>query len=420
MSFSSKLMRESTGYEIKVFEKGTEISYSACGLPYYVSGEVEDIKDLQAKTIEDFKKEGIEVLLNHEVTKVDFNKKVVYGKDFEESYDKLVVASGASPIVINFGGKSYDNVFTLSKMEDAYIIREKLKDDNIKNITIVGGGYIGLEMADAFILQGKNVRIIEGKDRIVSTMDKEITDIIEKYLEDKLEIIKNTIVKDIVGHDKIEKVITDKGEFDTDLLLLSVGFKPETAYLDDIKKMDNGTIIINEKMETSVKDVYAVGDCASKINLLTGENMSIYLGTYANRQGKLLAEIFSGKDYSMPKIIGTNMMRIGELEVAATGLGENMAKEYYDADSIWIKKNKYSGYITNEKEYCKLIYDKESKKILGAQILGTSGTAVKIDAFALAIENGLTSHKLEYSDFAYQPTLSSLWDIYQIAAARIK
>lgn len=417
MSFASKLKREVKDCEILVFDSSDEISYGACGLPYYLGGLFESTKEVNAKTKEDFEKEGIGMRVKEEVRGVNFDEKVVYTSKGEEAYDKLVIATGSSPILPDLPGIDLEGVYTLKSPRDAEKILQGAR--KAKNITIVGAGYIGLELVESFLNLGKEVRLIQRGDRILPIMDKEITDILEVYLADKIDLVLGHDVKEIKGTTRPEKVISDKGEFDTDMVVMAIGVRPMTGAFDALDMLEDGSIIVNDRLESSIKDVYAVGDCASKKMKNSEEIINIQLGTYANRQGKILAEIMAGKAYRFPEILGTSMIKVMDYELASTGLNEAAAKENFNAGSVFIEKDLFPSYYPREsKASCKLIYDKDTKQILGAQLIGGEATAQRINTFALAIANEMKAYELEYADLGYQPAFSTVWDIFQVASSQ--
>lgn len=417
MSFASKLKREVKGAEVLVFDKSDEISYGACGLPYYLGGLFDSTKEVNAKSKEDFEEEGIVMRIKEEVTEVDFEKKVVCTPKGQESYDKLVIATGSFPILPDLAGIDLEGVYTLKSPRDAEkILQGARKADTI---TIVGAGYIGLELVESFLNLGKEVRLIQRGDRILPIMDKEITDILEAYLKDKIDLVLGQDVKEIKSGQGQMKLITDKDEFATDMVVMAIGVRPMTGAFKGLDMLEDGSIIVNDRLESSIKDVYAVGDCASKKMKNSGEIMNIQLGTYANRQGKILAEIMAGKDYRFPEVLGTSMIKVMDYELASTGLNEAAAKENFNAGSVFIEKDLFPPYYPREsKASCKLVYDKDTKQVLGAQLIGGEATAQRINTFALAIANEMKAYELEYADLGYQPAFSTVWDIFQVASSQ--
>lgn len=419
MSFAAKMKRLDKEAEIVVYEKGSEISYAACGLPYYIAGEIKEVESLFARTKEEFEEDGLKVHLNHEVTKVDLEKKSLEGKDFKDSFDKLIIATGAEPVVPPLKNDQLDNIFTLKSPEDAKEILKALVD--VQRVTIVGGGYIGLEMLEALLELRKEVRLIQRPERLLPKYDREFTDLLEEELKEKVTLHFKESVEGFEGKEKVEQIVTEKGTYETEAVILAVGYKPVTEiFKDELELLEDGSIKTDEAFETSVKDVYAIGDCAVKRNAITGEYQNIKLGTMANRQGKYLAYYLSGKREAFPGILGTNMIKVLDWEMAATGLSEDDARKHYEVETAFIKSSLKPGYMPVEKEdniiYAKMIIDKESKRILGGQLMGKESSALKIQSLAVAIQKQMNTHELEFLDLGYHPHVQGLWDLWQTLA----
>jgi NADPH-dependent 2,4-dienoyl-CoA reductase/sulfur reductase-like enzyme len=427
MSTAAKLKREQKDAQITVYEKTSEISYGACGLPYYVSDENDDLNKLRIRSVEEFAKSGIEVLTHHEVVSVDPIKKEVTVKNkdktFTDTYDNLVVATGASPIIIPIEGATHPKVHTLKSLEDGKNLKEAAKD--AQTIAIIGGGYIGLELADAFVLQHKKVVIIEMLPHLLTTFDTEFSNRVADHLKEKgVTLLLNETVEKILEKDNHLELVTDKSSVDADLVVMSVGIRPNTAFLKDtgIKMLRNGAIITDEKMETSIPDIYAAGDCSTIIHGITKEPMNIALGTNANKQGKTLAERLAGKDVTFTQSLGSTMIRILELEVAKTGLGEAEAKNLgMDIITSTITANDHASYFPNpSKITIKVVVDKQSRVLLGAQLIGKHNTALRLNPFVVAIDQKMTVERFSLLDFGYAPPFASTWDAMHIATATVK
>lgn len=427
MSTAAKLKREQKDAQIVVYEKTEEISYGACGLPYYVSGENEDLNKLRIRTVEQFKKSGIDVLTKHEVIKVNpANKEVTIqhdNKTFTDTYDHLVVATGASPIIIPIEGANHPKVHTLKSLEDGKNLKEASRD--AETIAIIGGGYIGLELADAFVHLNKKVVIVERLPHVLTTFDKEFSDWVAEHLDEKgVKLHLDETVTKILEKDKQLELVTDKGSVRADLVVMSVGIRPNTAFLKEtgIKMLRNGAIITNEKMETSIPNIYAAGDCSTIIHGITKQPMNIALGTNANKQGKVLAERLAGSDVVFDQSLGSTMIRILDLEVAKTGLGESEANDL-DMDIITstITANNHASYFPNpSKVTIKVVVDKKSRVILGAQLIGKHNVALRLNPFVVAIDQKMTVERFSLLDFGYAPPFASTWDVMHIAASTVK
>lgn len=429
MSCAAKLHRSADDVNITVYEKGENISYGACGLPYYIGDDIKELDSLIIKKPEDYDDERISIKIHHEVTEVKPDQKKVIvkdtesGKEFEKEYDELVITVGTSPILPPFVDLEMENVFKLRTIEDGKKIKEAALKDDVKNVIIVGGGYIGIELVESFYNLGKNVSVINRSERIMGSFDQEIREIIlEELREKKVNLYLNDDVEDIIADDsgRVKSVKTSEGEYEADLVVVAIGVKPNTAFLKDtgIEMMDNGAIIIDEKMKTNLDNIYSAGDCASLYHRVLDELVNIPLATYANKEGRLLAEIIAGKDKTFKGGLGTSAIKVLDLEVSQTGLNEHQAeKSDFEFDTKFIKAKSHAGYYPGAEDlHVKIIFEKETERILGAQLVGKQGAALRINAMALAVENEMTLQELAYSDFAYAPPFSGTWDPVQVAA----
>ncbi len=429
MSCAAKLSREDPEARITVYEKGKHISYGACGLPYYIGDVIEDHNRLVVKEPKDFEDTNVDVRIMHQVIKVlPGEKKVVVknldtGEEFEKDYHKLVIATGAEPVKPPFVDESVGNVFTLRTVEDGQKIKEAALSDKVERVVLIGAGYIGLELVESFHNLGKQISVINRSANIMKPVDQEIRDILIEELKDKeIELNFNEEVDKITQDDNgmVKTVITDKGEHPADLVVVAIGVAPATRFLEGtgIETLKNGAIVINDRMETNLKDIHAAGDCATLYHRILGKNVHIPLATYANRQGRLLGEILAGRDSRFPGGIGASVVKILDLTISATGVNEKQAKDgELSYSTEFIKGYSNAGYYPGSKPlYVKYIFDKETKVLLGAQLAGEKGAQHRIDALSIAIDKGLTLRELAYSDFAYTPPYSGAWDPLQVAA----
>ncbi len=429
MSCAAKLHRESKDVDITVYEIGKEISYGACGLPYYISDVVSDSDQLIVKKPEDLIAENFQIKTMHQVLKVNPELKTVTVRnlndntEFEKEYDELVIATGASPVRVGFMKKDIKRVFTLRDIPDGRQIKEAAMDEKIRNVALIGGGYIGLELAESFYRLGKHVKVINRSKEIMKTFDKEIREVLlEELYAKEIELILGEEVKDLVADDEgfVKGVKTSEGFYEADLVVVAIGVKPSTEFLKDtgIKMLSNGAIIINDKMESSIKHIYALGDCATLFHKVLKENTYIPLATYANKQGRVLGEILSGKSTSFPGGLGASVVKILDLTLSQVGLNEKQAKDKgIDFDVSFIKGYDHASYYPNNTPlYIKYIFDKKTEILLGAQMTGSQGVAHRTDALSVAIDRGMTLSELALCDFVYSPPYSGPWDPMQIAA----
>ncbi|MBM7704759.1 CoA-disulfide reductase [Metabacillus iocasae] len=428
MSAASQLRRLNEEVEIVVFEKGKHVSYGACGLPYYISGIIQDEEELIARTKEEFQKRRIDIHTLHEVVEVNETKKEVVVVDHQAStqkrvsYDKLVIATGTSPIRPPFMKDDMENVFTLKDIEDGVRIRQFVNNEKVKHVTIIGGGYIGLELAESMLELGKSVRVIELNEQILPPFDADMAEIVEEGLKGRIAFHLNEEVKELEGDAHVRTVRTNKGAYETDAVIVNVGVKPNTDFLKEtsIKMNEKGAIHVNNRMETSVKDIYAAGDCATSYHLVLNEPVHIALGTIANKQGRILGYNLGNEKKEFPGVVGTSVVKIAEFEVAKTGISEKEAKQYkLSYKTVTEQANSHASYYPNvEKITIKLVYDANTNVLLGAQMIGKTGVAKRIDVFATAITMKLTGEQVSMLDLSYAPPFASVWDAVQRAAQK--
>ncbi len=431
MSAASKAKRTDPSVEIVVFEKGPVLSYGACGLPYYVSGENDDHKRMVMRTQADFEKSGIVTKLFHEVLKVNTDEKHVMVKDlqtgniFIENYDKLMISSGASPIVPPLEGVNLMNVMKLKTLDDGIDMRKVVERPEIREIVIVGAGYIGIELAEAMVTMGKSVRVIEMNQRILKSFDKELSDIAEvELMNHGVKLNLGEGVKRLIGTDVVTGIETSNGIYPADLVVLSIGVKPNTSFLKNtkIKLNERGVVVIDREMQTSVKDVYSAGDCAEVYHLIKQENDYIPLGTTANKCGRIAGGNMLGDKQKYVGTLGSAAIKICDIEMGRTGLSEEEALEQkIDFGSKMITTYNHPPYYPNQQSVSiKLVYEKGSYKLLGAQAVGGEGTVLRVDCLAMAIHSGLTTKAIGMVDLIYAPPFAGVWDAIHIAANAIK
>lgn len=429
MSAASKIRRLNKEAQIDVFTQENHISYAACGIPYYLSGKTKSLQDLVARSYDEFQSAGINVHLEHEAIDLipDEKKVLLKSKDgqFIKEYDKLLLATGASARLFNFPGLDLKNIFTLRNLTDGLAIKEAL-DQGVKRAVIVGAGYIGVEMTETFKELGIETVIVEAADRVLVNFDLEISDYVKKYLEEeKVELFLNQRVESFEGESGyVRKVITENGPIECDLVLLTLGSIPnsELARKAGLELTKEGAILVNKYMETSLPDIYAAGDCASHWHLVKGKNAYIPLGTTANKQGRIAGTNMAGGRESFSGIAGTAITKISKLGIARTGLSKREAKdEGIEAVEVFIEANDIARYYPGQRPVViKMIADKKSKKLIGAQIAGEKSFAKRIDVLALAVQNGITVKDLAASDLAYAPPFAPVWDPFLIAAGILK
>lgn len=432
MSAAAKAKRTDKNAEVVVYEKGRVISFGACGLPYYVGNFFEDPQNMIARTPEQFKKLGVEVNINHEVLKVDVEKKIVVVKNletdkiFESSYDKLMIATGASAILPPVEGLgTLENIFTLKSIDDGINLKKAMMKEENKDILIIGAGYISVEVIEAAKQLGKNVRVIQrGKRIIAASFDCEITDIMEKEIRSQgVELHLEEVVKKVEGNKKVERVITDKGVYSADIVVIATGVRPTTEFLEGTGiQMEKGAIIIDEEGKTSVDSIYSAGDCAMVYHKVRDKNVYIPLATTANKIGRVVGENLAGGKNKFNGTLGSACIKVMELEAGRTGITEKEAKlDGLNYKTIIVnEKNQTDYYPGQEDILIKLIYDAETNVILGGQIIGKKGAVLRVDVLAMAVATKMKTSELGMMDFCYAPPFARTWDALNITGNAAK
>ncbi|HIP20418.1 MAG TPA: CoA-disulfide reductase [Sulfurimonas sp.] len=340
---------------------------------------------------------------------------------FTNTYDKLMIASGAEATLPPFENMNIDNIFKLTKMEDGLRVKEQVKLESINDITIVGAGFIGIEVVEAMVHLGKKVHLIQRSSRVFNGMfDEKITDLmLEELLSHGVEVLLSESVTAFRGEGSVSEIVTDKGTYKTDLVVIATGFKPNTAFVLDtgIKTLKNGAIVVNTKGETSIKDIYSAGDCATVEHMVTKENVYIPLATGANKLGRIVGSNMAGEDNEYPGSLGSACVKVMDYEAAKTGLSEkDSEKTGVEYSSVFVKDKNYTGYYPNQEDlYIKLVYETKSKIIVGGETLGKNGAALRINVISMAVRAKMTTAELGMMDFCYAPPISKTWDALNVA-----
>ena len=427
MSAAAKFKRLSPNDDVVVYEKGDIVSFGACGLPYYVGGFFDDSNEMIARTPEAFREAGVEIHTKHEVTNVDFSNKKVTVKNLntnevlEESYDKLMIASGARAIIPPIKNIDLENVVTLKSMDDGNKLRELMSKEENKKNAIIGAGFIGLEAAEAAKHRGKEVTVIQLQDRVLQEVfDKDITDLLEEELrENGVNLLLSETVTELIGDGKVSKVKTNKREIEADIVILATGVKPNTDFLncDEIKMIRNGAIVVDKYGRTSVEDVYAAGDCATINSLITDREIYVPLATGANKLGRIVGENLAGQNNSFQGSMASSCIKVMDMEAARTGLSEkevlNLGFNY--KTKFITDMNQTSYYPGRERIYVKLIYDAHTRVILGGQVAGYKDAVQRCNVLAACIYAKMTTEQLGMLDLCYAPPFSRTWDVLNVA-----
>lgn len=429
MTAAAKLRRLDKDVSIHVYEKSNDISYSGCGMPYYLGDVIQDEEKLVARTKEDFKKIGIDVFLRYEVIKLLPDKKEVLIKDINnnqiitDTYDKLLIATGTYANRTHVKGSDAVDIHVLNQLDDMRYLKPEI--DKAKSIAIIGGGYIGVELAENLIELKKKVHLIQMDAQLLSVYDEEIARKGEKVLTDQGINIYLSEKLESYEKDKDQIIVkTDKNTLTVDLVIESIGVKPNTKFLEEtgLKMLGNGAILTNDLLETNIKDVYAAGDCVAYHHLIKNDYAYVPLGTHANKTGKIVALNMAGITTSFPGIVGSNILKIAHLGFAKTGLGIDEARKLnLDYDFVDITAKHQTSYYPGAKDlFIRLVYEKSTKIIKGAQLVGEKGVSDRINIMALAITKQMTAEEFVQLDFAYAPPFSPVWDPLLIAASQIK
>ena len=415
---AAKLKREDRSLDVLILTKGKDISYAGCGLPYYVGGVIPTREQLIVNTPESFSRlTGAEVQTETEVTAVDTAAKTVtavqHGETKTYSYDKLVIASGASPFRPQIEGLDLKNVFFMRTPDDAIALREAVEAGGIKRAVVAGGGFIGLEVAENLAEKGVRVNVIDFAPHVLPNfLDPEMSEYVENKMADAgVNPMTGVALEAVLGDGKVEKVQTSKRAVKADAVVIAIGIRPNTGFLEGTGiEMFKGTILTDKYMRTNVEDVYAVGDCAMVTNRETGEPAWSPMGSTANIAGRVLASDICGKNKEYAGVLGTGVAKLpGGINAGRTGLTETAAKAAgYDViTALSVVDDKAHYYPGAGNFIIKMVADKTTRKFLGLQVLGSGAVDKVTDIAVTAISLGATVDQLENLDFAYAPPFST-------------
>lgn len=426
-SAAARLRRLDENAEITIIEKGNFISFANCGLPYFIGGDITEQSSLTLQTPQSFKARfNIEVKVNHEAMSVNSSDKAVIvknlftGEVYEEKYDNLIISPGAKPIIPPIIGSDSDKVFTLRNIPDTLKIKKYAEERKPASALILGGGYIGIEMAENLSKLGIKVTIAELSDHVINSLDYDMASDIHKYLIEKgIELIFQNGVKEITDKGNNLQIELDKGSLCTDMLIISAGVRPETEFLSDsgIEMNGMGSILTNEHMQTNIKNIYAAGDAAAVKNFITDQEAFIPLAGPANKQGRIAADNICGINSSYKGTQGSSVIKIFDMTAASTGINEKTALEYgIKYDKTYTYSPSHAAYYPGAKNMSvKLLWEKGSHKILGAQIVGYDGVDKRCDVIASAIRFGAKATDLAELELCYAPPYGSAKDPVNMA-----
>ena len=417
---AAKLMREDRSCEVTILTKGKDISYAGCGLPYYVGDVIHEKSQLIVNTPEKYASlTGAKVLTETEAIAVKPEEHKVEAKDLksgevkEYTYDKLVIATGASPFIPQIPGLDLKNVFVMRTPDDAIALREAVETGEIRRAVVAGGGFIGLEVAENLAAKGIRVTVIDFAPHVLPNfLDPEMSEYVENRMaEEGIMPMTGVALEGVIGTEKVEKVQTSKRAMKADALVLAIGIRPNTAFLEGSGiEMFKGTILTDKYLKTNVEDIYAAGDCAMVTNRETGKPAWSPMGSTANIAGRILAKNLAGAQIGYPGVLGTGVAKLpGGINTGRTGLTETAAKaEGYDVVTVIDVVDDKAHYYPGAGSFIiKLTADKASRKLLGVQVLGTGAVDKVTDIGVTAISLGATIDQLAAMDFAYAPPFST-------------
>jgi len=429
LSAASRARRVNPYLEILVYEKGPDISYSACGLPHLVAGVVREADALRVYSPDFFRtSRNIQVLTGHEVTEISPGSRRVTvippgGANLQEvHYDRLVLATGAEPARPVVPGIDLSGVFHVNDLQAALALRRHLESERCQTAVIVGGGYIGLEMAEALVACGLRVTMLERSAGLFESVDEDIAAPIEKELADHgVRLINQAPLASLVGDRSgcVRRVTWEKGETEANVVVLATGLRPRVKLAEHagIQLGVTGAIAVSDRMETSAAAVYAAGDCAEATHVVSGRSVYFPLGTTANKQGRTAGENAAGGRARFAGIVGTAAVKVFALELARTGLSLTQAKEAgFSARAATVRAAEHARYLGGKDIVVKLVADPASGRLLGAQMVGVAGVAKRIDVLATALHARMTVEQVSELDLSYAPPFSTVWDPVLIAA----
>lgn len=420
--------------EINIYTQDTHVSYSACGLPYYIEGNFEDYRTLLVRSPEEFAKSGVNVFLKHKVSKILPRTKQILvenlndEKSFLADYDKLIIAMGARPFIPNIKHIALNNVFTLRTLEDGIAIRARV--ENSKRAVIIGGGYIGIELLESCVKQGLFTTLIERNPTIMPMFDDDISELIKSQLlsvsEGKFEIITNENVVEMIGDNNgvtAVKIFSGR-EIETDLVIVCTGIVPNVEIPLDagIELGKTGAIKVNKKMETNIKDIYACGDCVEETHIISNMPVWVPLGSTANKEGRCAAMNACGFDDEFAGVLGSAVTRCLNLTMSMTGLSEAQARNLgFVPVSATVTKYDKVGYMPDANNITlKLIADRNTKQLIGGQGIGAGDADKRINTLATALLAKLTVEEFINNDLTYSPPFSPTIDPLLNAAQILK
>lgn len=427
MSAASKARRMRDDLEIVVYEQSGFVSYGSCGFPYFIKGEIPKIEDLVVRTPQQFAKQGIQAHVRHSVQSIDAVARTVQvrnletGAEFTDRWDKLILTTGGAAFRPQLPGRDLPGIFALRNVEDAVAIRQWVDEQRPARGVIIGGGYIGLEMAEALAAHGVQLTLIEQAPQVLTTFDSEMA----KHAQDELarqgvDVRLDCPVEGFEGDERVRVVRAGGTQFPADIVIFSIGVRPGVALAQSagITLGPTGAVAVDAQQRTSVPTIWAAGDVAEALHLVTGKPAYVPLGTTANKQGRVAGTNAAGGTASFGGIVGTAVVKVFDLEAAQTGLTERRAlAEGFAVETVTATANSRAHYMPGHQSVTvKLVYERGTQRLLGGQMVGREGVAKRIDTLVAALHARWTTDDLAALDLSYAPPFAPVWDPILVAA----
>lgn len=427
MSAAAKARRMKEDMAVVVYEKSSYVSYGACGFPYYIKGEIPRAEDVVVRTPAQFAKQNIQANVCHEVLAIEPGTQTMRvrnretGHEFSDHWDKLILTTGGMAARPPIPGLGMPGIFTLRAVEDAVAIRRWIDRQHPRQGVVVGGGYIGLEMAEALAAHNIDVTLVEMLPQVMPNMDADMSAYaLEELKQQEVNVQLERAVERFEGNGQVRQVVAGGLRFPADIVIFSVGAKPNVllAQQAGIKLGPTGAVAVDDHQRTNLPNVWAAGDVAEARHLVTGKPAYVPLGTTANKQGRVAGTNAAGGEAAFNGIVGTAVVKVFNLHVARTGLSERQAREEgFEVETVSIRAASRAHYMPDHSPiHVKLVFERGSQRLLGAQMVGREGVAKRIDVLAAALHAGWTTYELGEVDLSYAPPFAPVWDPILVAA----
>lgn len=422
MSAAAQARRIDPSAKITVYERGGYISYAPCGIPYFISGEVKRFEDLILYTPEQFSQQRkVDVFVHHEVRRINVGERTVEvvdlreGREFKKSFTALLIATGASPIIPPLPGVELRGIFSLRSMESALALKRYIEEEKPRKALIGGGGYIGLEMATALREIGMDVSIVEMKEHLLPNLDEEITTIVGRECREKgVELFLGESILGFEGDGKVRRAQTTERKIDCELVILALGVRPNVQLAKEagIPLGTTGAIRTKPNQETELPGIFSAGDCSETKHIVSGKPYWFPLATLANKQGRIAGENMAGGMLLFPGTVGTQVIKVFDLEVGVAGFSEKEARAlgYETASTTGRTPSNASYYPDAQALTTKMVMDLKTRRVLGVQMVGRKGVAKRVDSAAVALHAQMSVDEVAWLDLSYAPPFSPVWD----------